>query len=109
LPGQEEFNPELEAPMRDIKARQGLIRPMLEDNHAEPLDFIRSATMEAPVMAMAARIGERLQFNLGRYRATKNPDEAFGYLRETIEASGVYVLLPGNLGFPRGCRLSVNE
>ncbi len=98
LPGQERFNPELDALVRDIKARQGLIRSMLEDDRAEPLDFIGSTTMEAPVTAIAAQIAERLKFNLGRYRATKNADEAFAYLRETIEASGVYVLLLGNLG-----------
>jgi Zn-dependent peptidase ImmA (M78 family) len=98
LPGQEKFNPELDALVRDIKARQGLMRAMLEDDQAEPLEFIGSATMEAPVTAMAAQIAERLKFNLGRYRATKSPDEAFAYLREMIEASGVYVLLLGNLG-----------
>lgn len=98
LPGQEKFNPELDALVRDIKARQGLIRSMLEDDQAEPLDFIGSTTMEAPVTAIAAQIAERLKFNLGRYRAAKNPDEAFAYLRETIEASGVCVLLLGNLG-----------
>lgn len=98
LPGQEKFNPELDALVRDIKARQRLMRSMLEDDQAEPLGFIGSVTMEAPVTAMAAQIAERLKFNLGQYRATKNPDEAFAYLRETIEASGVYVLLLGNLG-----------
>jgi Zn-dependent peptidase ImmA (M78 family) len=98
LPGQEKFNPEIDALVRDIKARQGLMRAMLEDDQAGPLEFIGSASMEAPVRAMATQIAERLKFNLGRYRATKSPDEAFAYLRETIEASGVYVLLLGNLG-----------
>jgi len=98
LPGPEKLNPELDALVRDIKARQGIIRSMLEDDQAEPLDFIGSAPMETPVTAMARQIAERLQFDLGRYRAAKNPDEAFAYLRERIEASGVYVLLLGNLG-----------
>jgi Zn-dependent peptidase ImmA (M78 family) len=98
LPGHEKFNPELDALLRDIKARQGLIRSMLEDDKAEPLEFVSSATMELPAPKLAARIAERLKFSLARYRATKTPDEAFTYLRETIEASGVYVLLLGNLG-----------
>jgi Zn-dependent peptidase ImmA (M78 family)/transcriptional regulator with XRE-family HTH domain len=98
LPGPEKFNAELDALVRDIKARQGLIRSMLEDSQAQPLGFVGSATMEAPVPAMAAQIAARLRFNLEQYRAAKNPDEAFAYLRETIEASGVYVLLLGNLG-----------
>jgi Zn-dependent peptidase ImmA (M78 family) len=98
LPGHEKFNPELDALLRDIKARQGLIRSMLEDDKAEPLEFVSSATIELPAPKLAARMAERLNFSLARYRATKTPDEAFTYLRETIEASGVYVLLLGNLG-----------
>lgn len=98
LPGHERFNPELDALLRDIKARQGLIRSMLEDDKAEPLEFVSSATMQLPAPALAARMAERLNFSLARYRATKTPDEAFTHLRETIEASGVYVLLLGNLG-----------
>ena len=98
LPGHEKFNPELDALLRDIKARQGLIRSMLEDDKAEPLEFVSSATIELPAPKLAARMAERLNFSLARYRAAKTPDEAFTYLRETIEASGVYVLLLGNLG-----------
>jgi Zn-dependent peptidase ImmA (M78 family) len=98
LPGHEKFNPELDALLRDIKARQGLIRSMLEDDKAEPLEFVNSATIELPAPKLAVRMAERLNFSLARYRATKTPDEAFTYLRETIEASGLYVLLLGNLG-----------
>jgi Zn-dependent peptidase ImmA (M78 family) len=98
LPGGEKFNPELDALVRDIKARQGLIRSMLEDEKTEALEFVNSATMELPAPTLAAQIAERLNFSLARYRAAKTADEAFTYLRETIEASGVYVLLMGNLG-----------
>ena len=94
----EKLNPELDALVRDIRARQGLIRSMLEDDQAKPLDFIASTTIETPATATAKQIADRLKFNLGRYRAARNADEAFAYLRETIEASGVYVLLLGNLG-----------
>ena len=96
--GHARFNPELDALVRDIKARQGLIRSMLEDNQAGPVDFIGSATMELPAPRLAAVMANRLGFSLDRFRAMKNPDEAFGYLRETIEQTGVYVLLLGNLG-----------
>jgi Zn-dependent peptidase ImmA (M78 family) len=98
LPSHKKFNPELDALVRDIKARQGLIRSMLEDDNAEALEFVSSATMELPAPKLAVRMAERLNFSLARYRATKTPDEAFTHLRETIEASGVYVLLLGNLG-----------
>ncbi len=98
LPGHERFNPELDALVRDIKARQGLIRSVLEDEKAESLDFVGSATMELAAPRLAVRMAERLNFSLTEYRATKTADEAFTYLRQVIEASGVYVLLLGNLG-----------
>jgi Zn-dependent peptidase ImmA (M78 family) len=98
LPGHERFNTELDALVRDIKARQGLIRSVLEDEQAESVDFVSSATMDLSAPKLAARIAERLNFSLTDYRVTQTPDEAFTYLRGTIEASGVYVLLLGNLG-----------
>lgn len=98
LPGPERYNPALDALVRDIKARQGLIRSILEDDHAEALDFIGSVTRELPAETLATRMAERLGFSLADFRATKNSDEAFTYLREKIEANGVYVLLLGNLG-----------
>jgi Zn-dependent peptidase ImmA (M78 family) len=98
LPGPEKFNPELDALVRDIKARQGLIRSVLEDDKAEPPEFVSSAIIELPAPRLAARMAEQLNFRLAAYRATKTPDEAFAYLRGAIEASGVYFLLLGNLG-----------
>jgi Zn-dependent peptidase ImmA (M78 family) len=96
--GHEQFNPELDALVRDIKARQGLIRSMLEDNQAGPIDFIGSVTMDVPTPELAALMADRLRFSLHRFRDMKTPDEAFAYLREAIEHTGVYVLLLGNLG-----------
>jgi Zn-dependent peptidase ImmA (M78 family) len=98
LPGRERYNPELDALVRDIKARQGLIRSMLEDDHAEPLEFIGSANRELPAGKLARRIARGLGFSLTDFRATNNANDAFAYLRATIEHSGVYVLLLGNLG-----------
>ena len=97
LPGPARENPELDALVRDIKARQGLIRSMLEDENVEPLGFIGSAAREVPVERLAGLMADQLGFRLDEFRATKNGEE-FAYLRATIEASGVYVLLLGNLG-----------
>jgi Zn-dependent peptidase ImmA (M78 family) len=98
LPDAERYNPELDALVRDVKARQGLIKSMLEDDEAQLLDFIGSVSMDVPAPTLAVRMVERLHFNLARFRATKTPDEAFAYLREVVEESGVYILLVGNLG-----------
>ena len=98
LPENERFNPELDALVRDIKARQGIIRSMLEDEEAGPLEFVGSASMEVRAPRLAARIAEQINFSLAEYRAAKTTDAAFAYLRESIENSGIFVLLLGNLG-----------
>lgn len=98
LPTREKANPELDALVRDIQARQRLVRSVLEDDRPEPLGFIQSATTDLTAPKLATRIAECLNFRVTQYRAAKTDAEAFKYLRETIETSGVYVLLLGNLG-----------
>ena len=53
LPGEDRYNPELDALIRDIKSRQGLVRSTLEDEEAETIAFVGSATMEIPVDVLA--------------------------------------------------------
>ncbi len=98
LPGEDRYNPELDALIRDIKSRQGLVRSILEDEEAENLAFVGSARMDVPVVVLARRIAEDVKFSLRAFRAEKNGDDAFGYLRAQIEAAGIFVLLLGNLG-----------
>lgn len=98
LPGGERDNPELDALVRDIKARQGLIRSMLEDNDAAPVDFIGTVNVEYPIERLTADIRQRIGFSLEEFRAARNIDQAFAYLRAKIEGAGVFVLLLGNLG-----------
>jgi Zn-dependent peptidase ImmA (M78 family) len=98
LPGPQRFNPELDALIRDIKARQGLIRSMTEDSESEPIGFVGSITTETPVNKLALLVAEQLQFSLREFQAEKTNEAAFAYLRMKIERSGVFVLLLGNLG-----------
>jgi Zn-dependent peptidase ImmA (M78 family) len=98
LPGEDRYNPELDALIRDIKSRQGLVRSILEDEEAEAVPFVGSATMELPVGVLARRIAESIKFSLKDFRAEKNGDAAFAYLRWQMESAGVFVLLLGNLG-----------
>jgi Zn-dependent peptidase ImmA (M78 family) len=97
LPGEKRFNPELDALLRDIKARQDLVRSILEDEESEPRDFVGTATMNLSSAALAKRMADGMKFVLSEYRAEKT-DDAFNYLRGKIEESGVFVLLAGNLG-----------
>jgi Zn-dependent peptidase ImmA (M78 family) len=92
------YNPILDALIRDIRGRQAIVRALLEEMEPQPVNFISSASMNDPTDDLANRITERLQFSLADFRRQATVELAFGYLREKIEATGVYVLLLGNLG-----------
>src|SRR5271165_5601084 len=98
LPWEARYNPELDALIRDIKGRQGLVRSILEDQEAERVAFVGAATMDTPVPSLARQITENLKFSLSVFRGEKTGDDAFAYLRTQIEGKGVFVLLLGNLG-----------
>ena len=98
LPGEKLKNPELDALIRDIKARQELVHSVLEDEESPPIDFVASVTMDVAVATLAPRIAERLGFMLDEFRKETTADEAFDYVRRTLESNGVFVLLIGNLG-----------
>src|SRR5271157_645725 len=93
-----EYSPLLDALIRDIRGRQTAVRGLMEETDPQPVDFVGTATMNVSVGNLANRIKERLQFSLDEFRRQADVQRAFGYLREKIEATGVYVLLLGNLG-----------
>ena len=62
LPIREKANPELDALVRDIKARQHLIRSVLEDDQTEPVEFIDSVTIGLPAPKLATRMAEQINF-----------------------------------------------
>jgi len=93
-----ETEPLVQALVRDIRARQGFVREILEDEEASPLPFVGSLRTADGVAAVAEAISGALNFRLERFRAAQNVDAAFAYLREQAEASGVFVLLIGDLG-----------
>jgi Zn-dependent peptidase ImmA (M78 family) len=93
-----QYNPVLDALIRDIKGRQSLIKSLLEDAETDALPFIGSANPETPVPELAARITDQLQFDLNTFREQKTIEEAFAYLRQKAEASRIFVLLLGDLG-----------
>ena len=94
-----EDEPLLDALIRDVKARQSLIKSeLLDDDEVEPLRFIGSATMADGVERLKASIQSELGLALDDYRKAQDVDEAFGLLRSSAEDAGVFVLLLGNLG-----------
>jgi Zn-dependent peptidase ImmA (M78 family) len=100
LPGAKEppYNPVLDALLRDIRGRQGILRSLLEDSEAEKLPFIGSATVDVPVSTLSEQITRQLRFDLNTFRKQARIEEAFAYLRSRTEASHIFVLLLGNLG-----------
>jgi len=86
----------IDALIRDIRARQEMVRSLLEDeDEAVPLPFVASMSMRDGGEAVLQSIHEALELDLDQYRGRNG---GFGYLREQAEKAGIFVLLIGNLG-----------
>ena len=89
----------LDALVRDITARQSMVRVVLEDEEEpEPLAFIGSHRMENGPVAVLASLRTALGVDLDAYRAEPNATAAFDLLRNTAENAGIFVLIKGDLG-----------
>lgn len=93
--------PLVAALLRDVKARQSMVREVMEEEQPEGarrLPFVGSMNMDHGVALVVASIREQLGFDRVEFRAQGSVDAAFGYLRTKSEAAGIFVLLIGNLG-----------
>ena len=89
----------LGALLRDVHARQGLVRAALEEAEEDvSLAFVGSAQMKDGVDSIINSMGRILGFSAEDFRKQKNVTDAFAALRAATERSGVFVLLMGNLG-----------
>jgi len=89
----------LDVLIRDICARQGMVRAVLvEEEETVSRPFIGSKTLSDGVPAVVASIQEVLEVNLDDFRAQSSPQDGFALLRERAERAGIFVLLIGNLG-----------
>jgi hypothetical protein len=92
----------VDALIRDVRARQAMVRAVLEDeDEAVRLPFVASMTMQEGVEAVLQSIREILDLDLEQYRGrqlTSREPGGFAYIREQAEKAGIYVLLIGNLG-----------
>ena len=85
--------------IRDIRARQSTIRETLIDSDEEiRLEFIGKHTVESGVITVVDTIREVLGLDLAEFRRQKSIKAVFQYLRQQVEAAGVFVVLNGNLG-----------
>ena len=89
----------LDALIRDIRARQSMVRAALEDEEeAEPLTFINSHRMEDGPGALLASVRRVLGVELADFRVEANASDAFNLLRRNAESAGIFVLIKGDLG-----------
>ncbi len=93
-----EYDPTLDALIRDIRGRQGIAKDLLEQTEPKKVDYVASVTMDVRPAELAHRITDRLDFSLAEFRQQATVQSAFSYLRGKVEASGAFVLLIGNLG-----------
>lgn len=89
----------VDALIRDIKARQSMLRAALEDeDEAVQRPFVGSMKMADGVEAVVKSIRETVNIDLSEFRSQPSPEDAFALLRASVEALGVFVVLIGDLG-----------
>lgn len=91
----------LDALLRNLCARQSMVRSLLEDDEdARPLSLIGAISQSTPVKEAAARIRAALGVENAACFCQEHqiPEHLFATLRRRIEELGVFVLLAGDLG-----------
>ena len=89
----------LDALVRDIRARQSMVRAILEgDDEIKPQTFVGSHGMEDGQGTLLASLQSLLDVGLDSYRAQRDAFTAFDLLRAGAERAGIFVLLKGDLG-----------
>lgn len=89
----------LNALVRDIRARQSMVRAVMEDeDEAELLEFVGSHKLEDGLEVVSESLRLLFGVELAEYRAQSSTLAAFNLLRENAEDSGIFVLLKGDLG-----------
>lgn len=90
----------LETLVRDVRARQELIRDVLEDDPDRlAVSIVGSASMRDGASAFVAKIACVLDFDpsdLSKRRG--KPEDLFRTLRTAAEAAGIFVIVAGDLG-----------
>ena len=93
-------NATLDALVRDVRARQQLLREALEDSEegTELLSFVGSARIADEPGEVAAKIRATLAVTEDQQSRCKDARQLFVLLRSAAERAGVYVLLLGDVG-----------
>lgn len=85
--------------LRDVKARQALVREIIEDDDdIAEVGLVGAAATVRDAPTLASMMANAIGFDRDVYRAQGRSEDAFTYLRERVEAKGVFVLLAGDCG-----------
>lgn len=85
---------------------------MIEELHREngdPLEFVGSLTSDSTTSQIVEKIRNILAVPVDWFRKTSDPHNAFDYLRDAMERSGVIVMMSGIVGNNTHRRLNPNE
>lgn len=94
-----EENALVDALVRDVKVRQGIVRSAMEDDaDLVEVPFIGSMETSSSVNEICESIKSWINFDLDTFRAQKKVSDAFSYARTQAEAAGIFILLIGDLG-----------
>lgn len=89
----------LDVLVRDLQARQAIVRAALEDeDEGSEADWIGTARIGDGTEALVTRIRQALNFRLVDFRTASDVETAFKMLRDSVESQGVFVVLASNLG-----------
>lgn len=89
----------LDALLRDVKARQEMVKSLLEDDDEVAIkSFVGSCSLNDDVEKVAERITTAIKLSSDATGREMGAEELFKKLRIQVEALGVFVLLVGDLG-----------
>lgn len=89
----------VDALVRDVKVRQGIVRSIMEEeDDLVEVPFIGSMETSSSVNEISESIKSWINFDLDTFRAQNKVSDAFSYARTQVEAAGIFILLIGDLG-----------
>ncbi len=89
----------LDALIRDVTARQSMVRAILEDDEdTKTLPFVGSASISESLPTVLSSIRKTIQFDIAEFYKQRSDSEAFNLLRNKVEQVGIFILLVGDLG-----------
>ena len=88
----------VDALLRDVRARQSMVRALLEEDEVGPLAYVGAFSADSGIKAVVAAMHDILAVDDDAPRKENMPQSDFDALRSAAENAGVFVLLIGNLG-----------